>query len=155
MRKRNQRGSTILESGLVFGSFMFMLVGTLDFGQFLFRHQSLTERVRYAGRWAVTRPYSATTPSDPNTVYATPETIKNVILYNTATLNQNNNEPPPATFWGLTASDVNVTRVTGAATQPDRLVIRVRNNFTMFSPYIAGQHQGRPIVISFPYEGLD
>ena len=153
MRKKNQRGSTILESGLVFGSFMFMLIGTLDFGQVLFRHQSLTERVRYAGRWAVTRPYASSQPSNTQTVYATPQSIRNIILYNTPTLDSQ--DTAPASFWGLGNGDVDVTRVTGSTTQPDRLVIRVRNRFAMFSPYIAGQREGRPIVVSFPYEGLD
>ena len=154
MRRRNQRGSTILESGLVFGVFMFMLVGTLDFGQFLFRHQSLTERVRYAGRWAIARPYAATQPANDPTVYATPDSIRNMILYNVTSFGPNE-EPPATTFWGLTSGDVQVERVTGAATQPDRLVIRVRNRFLSISPYIAGTHEGRPVVVSFPYEGLD
>src|SRR3982751_3323717 len=47
----NRRGSTILESALVFVPFVFLLIGTLDFGQFLYLHQTLTEQARGAARW--------------------------------------------------------------------------------------------------------
>ena len=140
MRRKNQRGSAIIESGLVLSSFMFMLIGPIDFGQFLFRHQSIVERGRYAARWAITKSYSESTA----------QSAKNLVLYFQQSVTD---EPPPA-FWGLSPDDVTVTKVSGAANEPDRIVIRINNRFMMFSPYVAGQHQGRSIVVSMPYEGL-
>ena len=45
-------GSTILELALIFLVFLGLLIGTFDFGQFLFIHQALVERARYAARWS-------------------------------------------------------------------------------------------------------
>jgi hypothetical protein len=50
-RRRTSKGNVLVESALIFLMFFSMLIGVFDFGQFLFIHQSLVERVRSAARW--------------------------------------------------------------------------------------------------------
>ena len=50
-RRRARRGSAILESSFVFLGFFAMMLGSFDFAQFLFLHQAIVERTRYAARW--------------------------------------------------------------------------------------------------------
>jgi Flp pilus assembly protein TadG len=50
-RRRTSKGATILEMALIYLVFACMLIGAFDFGQFLFVHQALVERARYAARW--------------------------------------------------------------------------------------------------------
>ena len=51
--KRLQRGQAMVEAGLILFVFVTFLVGTLDFGQYLYFHQTLTERARAALRYGV------------------------------------------------------------------------------------------------------
>ena len=71
MRSRNRRsGQAFVESGLIMLIFVPILIGIMDFGQFLFYQQGVVERVRAAARWgSVTDPTNATA-------------ITNVLLYN-------------------------------------------------------------------------
>ena len=50
-RRKGRQGSVIIESALIFVVFAGMLIGAMDFAQFLFIHQALVERARYAARW--------------------------------------------------------------------------------------------------------
>jgi hypothetical protein len=69
-----------------------MLVGIVDFGQFLFFHQVLTDRARAGARYAAVNPYNATS-------------IQNVVVYNSPTAPNGN----PTGLFGLTTSNVTVT----------------------------------------------
>ena len=53
MRKKrnNQNGQVFVESALVLLVFLSFLLGTLDVGQYMYFHQSLTERARAAARY--------------------------------------------------------------------------------------------------------
>src|SRR5215210_7883331 len=53
MRKdpRARKGVALVESSLVLLVFLMFCIGTLDFGQFLYFHQTLTERARAAARY--------------------------------------------------------------------------------------------------------
>jgi Flp pilus assembly protein TadG len=51
--RQRQRGQAMVEAGLILFVFITFLVGTLDFGQYLYFHQSLTERARAALRYGV------------------------------------------------------------------------------------------------------
>ena len=44
--RKGTRGAVMLESALIFLTFIAMLIGAFDFGQFLFIHQALVERIR-------------------------------------------------------------------------------------------------------------
>ena len=69
MRSGNRRGQSLLENALVLIVLATFLVGILDFGQFLYFHQSLAERARAAAR------YGAVNPTDKTG-------IQNVAVYN-------------------------------------------------------------------------
>ena len=51
-----------VEFALIFLIYFSLLLGTFDFGQFLFIHQALVERARWAARWGMISGNSATTP---------------------------------------------------------------------------------------------
>jgi len=68
----------MIETALIFIIFASLLLGIMDFGQFLFIHQALVERARYAARWG-----AVTNPSDS-------AAITNMVLYNQPS------SPPPA-----------------------------------------------------------
>src|SRR5438876_4872886 len=63
------KGQALIESALVIFTLVAILTGTLDFGQYLYFHQSLAERARAAAR------YGAVNPADR-------AGIVNVALYN-------------------------------------------------------------------------
>src|SRR6266849_5789644 len=92
-RRRTGQGSVMVETALIFIVFAGMLIGAFDFGQFLFIHQALVERARYAARWG-----AINDPTDS-------ASITNMVLYNQATT------PPPGTgsYFNLTAGNVTVT----------------------------------------------
>ena len=71
-RRRKNQGNVIIESALIFIVFFGMLIGAFDFGQFLFVHQALVERVRSAARWGAIN--DATDSA----------AITNMVLYNQA-----------------------------------------------------------------------
>src|SRR6266849_7276350 len=69
-RRRTGQGSVMVETALIFIVFAGMLIGAFEFGQFLFIHQALVERARYAARWgAINDPTDAAS-------------IRNMVLYN-------------------------------------------------------------------------
>src|SRR5436305_831113 len=92
-RLRTSKGSAFVETALIFLVFSSMLMGAFDFGQFLFMHQALVERARYAARWG-----AINDPTDSASVV-------NMVLYNQATT------PPSGTagFLNLTSENVTVT----------------------------------------------
>lgn len=49
--RKAQSGQAMLESALVLVMFLVVLIGIVDMGQFLYFHQSLTERARAAARY--------------------------------------------------------------------------------------------------------
>src|SRR5436190_13065159 len=133
-RQKQSRGAVLIETGLIFVAFSFMLMGAFDFAQFLFVHQALVDRVRSAARWG-----AVTDPTNPSA-------IKNMVLYNQATV------PDGATsgVFGLTSSSVSVSTA-GSGTDDYRLVITVTNfQYEMISPIIGGAHTGPYIAISTP-----
>src|SRR5580700_2631662 len=59
MRSRhNQRGQMFVEAGLIMMIFLPVLIGIMDFGQFLYLHLSLTERTRAAAHYGAITTYS-------------------------------------------------------------------------------------------------
>ncbi len=128
------KGSVMVETALVFLAFAGMLIGAFDFGQFLFIHQALVERARYAARWgAINDPTDSTS-------------ITNMVLYNQAA------PPPPGTapYLNLTAANVTVTNP-GSGTDDYRLNLQISGySYTVLSPYIAGSYVGPRITVSVP-----
>jgi Flp pilus assembly protein TadG len=132
--RRASRGSAVIETALVFVVFAMMLFGIFDFGQFLFVHQALVERARYAARWgAINDPTDSTS-------------ITNMILYDQST-------SPAAgtpTYFNLSSSNISVTNP-GSGSNDYRLTVQISGySYTVLSPYIAGTYTGIPITVSVP-----
>src|SRR5712692_4413880 len=125
-RQKRSRGAVIIETGLIFVVFSFMLMGAFDFAQFLFIHQALVDRARSSARWGAV--------SDPTNSSA----IQNMVLYNQTTV------PVGATsgVFGLTSSMVTVSTA-DSGTDDYRLIVTITNYpYTMISPIIGGTYTG-------------
>jgi len=133
------KGNVFVETALIFVVFATMLIGIFDFGQFLFIHQALVERARYAARWgAINDPTDSTS-------------ITNMILYYQAAA------PSSGTpsYFGLTAANVLVTNP-NSGTNDYRLNVTISGySYTMISPYIGGTYTGAPITVSVPLGVFD
>jgi Flp pilus assembly protein TadG len=68
--RQNQRGQALVESGLVMLLFLPVLIGIMDFGQFLYLHLTLTERTRAAAHYGAI------------TTFTDGSDIANVAIYN-------------------------------------------------------------------------
>lgn len=90
MKKRGERGQSLVESALVLAAFLGLVLGIVDVGQLLFERQTLAERAQQASRWGAIHPYD-------------PGAIRNVVLYGTA---QPTDQATPV--FGLTSDAVQV-----------------------------------------------
>src|SRR5438034_11233815 len=88
MCARNQ-GQALIETSLVIITLLLTIIGIMDFGQFLFFHQALTDRARAGARYAITNTYDATA-------------IKNVVRFNSTS------DPGTPGMFGLEESHVTV-----------------------------------------------
>ena len=125
--KKREKGSALVETSLVLVIFLLTLIGIADIGQFMFQHASIVERVRAGLRYGV--------------ITYDPAAIRNVVLYGTPT-------PVAGTTpsFHLTASMVEVSRLDANAIE-DRVKITVSNYpVEFFTPFIARQVTGKPIV---------
>jgi Flp pilus assembly protein TadG len=136
---RDSRGSNLVESALVFGAFIFMVIGAFDFGQAVFMHQSMVERVRAAARFASVTP----TASDDN--------IRNLVVYGQTTI-----PADPSTLGSFCtnaaagANPVSVTRTATSTPDVNLAVISVSNcSFNLFSPYVGGLFTMQPISVGY------
>ena len=133
-RKKSSGGSAIVETAMIFLVFVTLLLGSFDFGQFLFIHQALVERARYAARWgAINGPTDAAS-------------ITNMVLYNQAAA------PSSGTpgYFNLSAANV-FPQVSGAGTDDYRLNLKLSGyKYVVLSPFIAGSYTGPQINVSVP-----
>lgn len=126
----------MLELSFIFLVFFSLLMGSFDFGQFLFLHQALVERARYAARWGMA------------TSGATTSQIQNMVLYGQSTGGSNG-------YFGLTSSMVTVTE-SNPNTYNWRISVLISNYpYHMFSPYIAGTYTGPNINVTTPLGKYD
>ena len=135
-----QNGSAMVEAALVFLVFVSMLIGIFDFGQFLFIHQTLTERAREAVRYGIV--------NSPTNVAL----VQNVVLYGQAS--GGSVPPQPGNtdtgIFNLKRTSVVVT-TPGIATDDYRLLVQIQNyTYNMYSPGIAGSFNGPAITASLP-----
>ncbi len=129
---RDRRGSEMVEAALILSAFLFMLLGTFDFGQLLFVHQSLVDRARMAARYA-----------EVNLTTDLP-TIQNLIMYGQPT---NPGNGTTAAF-GLTSSNITNTQISnGDVTQEWKITIS-NYQFSALSP-LGGSFTMRPIVVAY------
>jgi hypothetical protein len=127
----------MLELSFIFLVFFSLLMGAFYFGQFLFLHQALVERARYAARWGVAT-YPQTTTTE----------IQNMVLYGQSTAGSNG-------YFGLTSSMVTVTQSNPNTYNWCISVLISNYPYYMFSPYIAGQYTGPNINVTIPLGKYD
>lgn len=137
---RRERGGAMVEIALISLLFLAILIGIVDFGQFLFIHQTLTERARAAVRYGIVN-----NPSDSTS-------IQNVVLYGQASGGSVPDNPSGTDrgIFNVQRSSVTVS-APGAATDDYRLTVQITNYpYTMYSPFIAGSYTGPNILASLP-----
>jgi Flp pilus assembly protein TadG len=133
-RRRTSKGSVFVETALIFMVFASMLIGAFDFGQFLFVHQALVERARYAARWGAINDATDST------------SITNMVLYNQSSTPASGT----ATYFNLTSGNVSVSNP-DSGTDNYRLQLQISGySYSVLSPYIAGSYTGIPITVSVP-----
>jgi len=138
-RRQRQQGNVMVESALILLAFLVILIGIVDFGQFLFIHSSLSERARLAARWGAV---------NYNTSGFDATGIQNMVLYNQPTVPTGT--PTPPTYFRLQPSMVQVSH-TGAGTDDERIVLTIsRYPYDVLSPMISGRYQGPKIVSAMP-----
>jgi len=71
--KRRERGQSLVEGTLVMLVFFALILGAVDFGQLMFSHQALVERVRTAVRWGSLHPDRGTIAIQNIVLYGSPE----------------------------------------------------------------------------------
>jgi Flp pilus assembly protein TadG len=139
-KNRREGGSTIVELTLILLVLLQMLFGIVDFGQFLYIHQTLTERARAAVRYGIVND-----PTDSTS-------IQNVVLYGQASGGATPVTPSNSDVgaFNLVRSSV-VVNATGAGTDDYRLTVQVTNyQYTIYSMVIAGSYTGPNIIASLP-----
>jgi len=133
MARHPRRGSTMVEFGLIGVLFFALLIGILDFGQFLFVQQAIVERARSAARWGAVHDPTDTT------------SIQNMVLYLQPVA-----PAGKSPSFGLTPSMVAVT-TPDSGTDNFRLVIQISGySFAALSPYLARSYNGAPVTVSAP-----
>jgi Flp pilus assembly protein TadG len=121
----------MVETALILLTFILMLVGTIDFGQVIYFHQSLVERARAAARYGAIHPTDTTG-------------IQYMAVYNSPTLPS----PAVAVLPGLTTAMVTPSN-TGANTPEARVMVTISGYpINFISPYIAQQFNNRPVIVS-------
>jgi Flp pilus assembly protein TadG len=130
-----RRGHAMLEGALVLMIFLSFLIGTLDFAQFLYFHQSLVERVRMAARYGAVNPTNT-------------DAIRNMAVYNKAVPSDSDTAIVP----NLTTAMVAVSSLS-AGTSEARVSVTISNYpFQFFSPLIAGANTAKPITATMVSE---
>ena len=148
-RLRRQRGQALVESVLTLVAFVAIFLGMIEVGEILYIHQTLAERTRSAVRWGAVNAWDATN---------SPTEIANVVLYGTA-----NPTYYGAPIFGLSSSNVTVTRPQPDYSAADRIVVTVSGySLTFLTNAIVqmsttgnsanGQFTGLTIQESLPYE---
>ena len=149
-KTRNHRsGQALIESSLILLVFLQILIGIMDFGQFLYFHQSLSERTRAAARYAAVH-------GSPTAINST--NIANFLLYNDAAGTANG-----ATALLPNIDDPSGSHVAGNATitatllnpSTDEAHVNVTISsypFNFFSPFMSKLTWYRTVTASAPYE---
>ena len=134
-RKDRRRGHAMLEGALILMIFLSFLIGTLDFAQFLYFHQSLVERVRTAARYGAVHPTDTTG-------------IQNMAVYNKAVLTGSETSLVP----NLTTGMVAVSSLSAGSSEARVTVTISSYPFQFFSPLIAGARTARAITATMVSE---
>ena len=110
-RSRWQRGQALVESVLTLTAFLAIFMGMIEVGEILYIHQTRVERTREAVRWGAVNTWDDTN---------SPTQITNMVLYGTPSPGHDSTP-----IFGLTASNVSVTRPQPDYSSSDRIVVSV------------------------------
>ena len=143
--RQNQRGQAFVESGLIMLIFLPVLIGIMDFGQFLYLHLSLTERTRAAAHYGAVTTFTDAT--DLNTKVA------NVAIYNDPDGSASGATPllPNLQTTSSTGEGYVTATLTDAGTDDARIRVTITNypyNFLIFPTTV----NKRTITDTEPYE---
>jgi Flp pilus assembly protein TadG len=134
---KGRRGQALLEMSLVLSTLLLMLIGIVDFGQFLFFHQVLTDRARAGARYAAVNPYDATS-------------IQNVVVYNSPTAPSGS----PTGLFGLIPSNVTVTP-TPSTGIPNYVQVKISGfPIHLISPFLTKSYTPRNIIATRQTENI-
>jgi Flp pilus assembly protein TadG len=137
LRSQKQKGNAFVETALVLGVFVFVLIGIVDFAQILHVHQSLFERVRNVARTAAIKGL-------------TEAQIRDLIVY--GRLISSGSGRPSSGFMGMRPENVTV-QILDRTYNEQRLVVDVKGvPVLILSPLITGQGKNLPIQITVPLE---
>ena len=136
-RRRTSKGGAFVEMALIYLVFAILLIGAFDFGQFLFVHQALVERARFAARWGAI--------NDPTNT----DSVSNMVRFFQPT-DPGSGVPSYFNLTGGTGGNVVVTNP-GSGTDNYRLNVQISGySFVALSPYLGGNLTGPPITVSVP-----
>jgi Flp pilus assembly protein TadG len=139
--RQNQRGQAMVEAGLIMLIFLPVLIGIMDFGQFLYLHLSLTERTRAAAHYGAI------------TTFTDGSDIANVAIYNDPAGSANGATPLLPNL--QTADSAKDGYVTASLTSPGTDDARIRVTITNY-PYnflmMPTSLNRRTITDTEPYE---
>jgi Flp pilus assembly protein TadG len=153
-RRRRSSGNTMIELSFIFLVFAALLIGTFDFGQFLFVHQALVERGRWALRYGVANSNAGSNGDATCVAEGLATCVQNQMLYYSSSTGTSG-------YFGLTTAMVVVTTLsqTGSSTVPipsttptyTSYQLLIKNYpYKMYSLYSAGSYTGPNIYITFP-----
>jgi Flp pilus assembly protein TadG len=132
-----RRGQALVEGALVLLIFIPVLIGIADFGQFLYFHQTLTDRARAAARWGAVHAYTNSGTH-----------IKEMAVYNVT-------DPPNGTaafLPNLTTSMVTAT-LDDSGTDSARITVTISSYpFNFLSPFMSKDTWYRSVIATEPYE---
>ncbi len=118
-KRHRQKGGSLLESTLTLVVFLSLFLGVFDVGEMLFVHQTLTDRTRNAARWGAVNTFD-------------PTSMTNLVLYGATTPAQG--QTPS---FGLTASNITVSRPAASIGQPeDRVIVTVTYPVSLVSAFL-------------------
>src|SRR6476619_3600762 len=138
-RRDLQRGNVILESALVLGVTIMLVLGIIDLCQVFMQMQYMNERARAAARWAATN-------WNPNTDNVT--AIKSYAVFNNAS------SIGSTGIMGLSPSNVSVS-VTGTPnTMSYRVTVSITRQMSFVSPYLARTFTPRASVATSSMESM-
>ncbi|MCU0247238.1 MAG: hypothetical protein MUC42_11720 [Bryobacter sp.] len=114
--------------------FISTLIAVVDFGQLLFTHQMLVERVRFGLRWGMINPWDGNG-----------DKVANVILYGSPA-------PPVkgSTFLGLKRENLEITQAPGSGMNPNDLRMRIRvvnYAFQLYTPMISRKFTNNDAIV--------
>jgi Flp pilus assembly protein TadG len=137
-RVRDRRsGQALVESALIMLVMLPMMIGIADFGQFIYFHASLTDRVRAGARYGAVHTYTS-----PGT------DIKKFTVYENATPA----DGAAPLIYNLTTSLVTAT-LDDAGTDSARITVTITDYpFNFLSPYMSKSTWYRTITATEPYE---